>query len=176
MGMPLDDPIEQQLHAATEFGPCCICESTGDVRNVLMLHQKSPTPGRGWGCVVCDLSSDGAIAVVCDACVASCEGTGLTVGSMLRFACRGYPGMDGRVPIAALTGLHDHDASRHPPEDFEPDDDGPLETARAMLNGTVCECGHLEGEHVMGEPPNECAFEGCACPQFSAVVFTVARA
>jgi NMD protein affecting ribosome stability and mRNA decay len=28
-----------------------------------------PTPGRGWGCVVCGVPSDGAVAVLCDACV-----------------------------------------------------------------------------------------------------------
>ena len=36
----------------------------------------------------------------------------------LRFACRGYPAADGRVPIASLTGTHDHDRSQHPVEDY----------------------------------------------------------
>jgi hypothetical protein len=165
--------------AAESFGPCCICEGTVGVRNVLMLSQNSPTPGRGWGCVVCDLPSDGAIAVVCDACVGNAEAHGLTVSSLLRFACGGYPGWDGRVPIGQLAGTHDHDRTKHPAEDFEPgdpDDDDALATARQILSGAVCECGHLEGEHVMGEPPNECGFDGCACDQFSAVVFTVTRA
>jgi hypothetical protein len=75
-------------------------------------HQPSqempPTPGRGWGCVVCDLPADGALAVVCDAC--------LEKRAPLRFACQGYPGKDGRVPIDLLFGDHNHDMSKHPEE------------------------------------------------------------
>ena len=64
--------------------------------------------------------------------------------------------------------------------------DPALETARDVLDGTVCECGHLASDHVgvnthgfpNSEPPNECTADdgGCACPQFSAVVFKVERA
>jgi hypothetical protein len=32
----------------------------------------------------------------------------------LRFACRGYPGKDGRVPIEELQGEIHHDESKHP--------------------------------------------------------------
>lgn len=35
---------------------------------LLSLQKKSPTPGRGWGCVVCGLPADGAMAAVCNAC------------------------------------------------------------------------------------------------------------
>lgn len=54
--------------------------------------------------------------------------------------------------------------------------DWALETAREILDGTVCECGHVAGEHSSGEPPNECGAEGCACDQFSPVRFKVERA
>ena len=64
--------------------------------------------------------------------------------------------------------------------------DPALETARDVLDGAVCECGHLasdhSGVHTHGfpsrEPPNECGADdgACACPQFSAVRFTVERA
>lgn len=89
-----------------DLGPCCSCEKTGpDVRNILMLNLESPTPGRGWGCLVCDLPQNGDVAVVCDAC--------LDAESELRFACRGYPGQDGRVPIEELITPFKHDESRH---------------------------------------------------------------
>ena len=89
-----------------DLGACCVCEASGpSVRNVLMLGQRSPTPGKGWGCLECGAPSDGAIAVVCDAC--------LDGGRDLRFACVGWPGVDGRVPISALSGAHDHDEARH---------------------------------------------------------------
>jgi hypothetical protein len=90
-------------HADHDLGPCCVCETTTDVHNVLMLRAKAPIAGHGWGCVVCDLPSDGAVAVVCDACV----------GQPLKFACRGYPASDGRIPIGELTGTHEHDLARH---------------------------------------------------------------
>lgn len=94
-----------------------------------MLDRKSPIAGRGWGCLQCDLSLDGATAVLCDACVGPVDPrTGLPldrdVRSKLRFACRGWPGEDGRVPIDALVGAHAHDRSRHPQEDWPDDDDG----------------------------------------------------
>jgi len=87
----------------TDLGPCCVCEAPTGARNILMLRSKAPIAGHGWGCMVCDLSMDGAVAVVCDGCV----------GQPLKFACRGYPQTDGRIPIAELTGTHDHDLARH---------------------------------------------------------------
>jgi hypothetical protein len=90
-----------------DLGPCCACERTGpSVRNVLMLHRLAPIAGRGWGCLECGATMDGAVAVVCDDCLES--------DAPLRFACLGWPGADGRVPIDDLVGTHDHDLSRHP--------------------------------------------------------------
>ena len=97
------------MSRADSLGPCCMCEGTVDVRNIISLHRKSPTPGRGWGCVQCGLPPDGAIAVLCDRCLALTEN-----GEPLNFACKGYPATDGRVPIMSLHGEHDHDFSRHP--------------------------------------------------------------
>lgn len=92
-----------------DLGSCCSCESTGpSVRNILMLPQLAPIPGRGWGCVQCGPSRDGAVAVVCDACLES--------KADLRFACRGWPGEDGRVPIGDLAGAHRHDERFHAAE------------------------------------------------------------
>jgi hypothetical protein len=96
-----------EVEADVDLGPCCACGGTGlHVRNVLRLHPKAPTPGRGWGCLQCGLPADGAIAVVCDDC--------LEAKAKLQAACRGYPGVDGRVPIAALTGEQRHYLAKHP--------------------------------------------------------------
>lgn len=89
-----------------DLGPCCACGGTENVRNILMLDKKSPMLGRGWGCVACGLPADGASAVVCDQC--------LEEDRPLRYACRGYPGKDGRVEIGELQGEHEHDMSMHP--------------------------------------------------------------
>ncbi|MGC2239171.1 MAG: hypothetical protein WA584_23650 [Pyrinomonadaceae bacterium] len=97
------------------LGPCCVCETTVGVRNVLMLDEKSPTPGRGWGCVVCGLTSDGALAVVCDACLEKLDDD----YSQLKFACTGYPATDGRTPIDEVFGLHEHDRRLHEALDGE---------------------------------------------------------
>lgn len=91
-----------------KLGRCCACGGVVGVRNVLMLHQKAPMPGRGWGCVICDLPSDGAVAVTCDLCF----DMGLEKRP-LRWACKGYPAEDGRVPIGELAGSHEHDMARH---------------------------------------------------------------
>jgi hypothetical protein len=87
------------------LGPCCICLGERGVRNVICLHFKAVVPGRGWGCVVCDLPADGAVAVVCNDCIDDWQAG----AASLRYACRGYPATDGRVPIEALTVPHEHD-------------------------------------------------------------------
>jgi hypothetical protein len=92
-----------------ELGNCCCCEKGAAdgvvVRTVVMLDKKCPTPGKGWGCFVCDLPKDGAIYVACDACADS--------GAKPKLACRGWPGKDGRIPIEELEGAHDHDLAKH---------------------------------------------------------------
>lgn len=90
------------------LGTCCLCETDRNVRNILALPKKSPTPGTGWGCAVCDLPADGAMAVVCDDCLKLIEG-----GARPKFACRGTAGVDGRVRIEELTGEHAHDQEKH---------------------------------------------------------------
>ena len=88
------------------LGPCCGCErDTGLARNIVMLPFRNKMPGHGWGCFVCGLAPDGAVAVLCDECAERFDrGDG-----GLRFACRGYPGIDGRAPLAEFTGSHTHD-------------------------------------------------------------------
>jgi hypothetical protein len=100
---------------ALTLGSCCACGIEGpEVSHVLMLPQKAPIAGHGWGCVVCGLSPDGATAVLCDACLAQ--------EAELIWACRGYAATEGRVGIETLTGEHHHDPAFHP--EMEADDGG----------------------------------------------------
>lgn len=99
------------------LGPCCICEAPHAVV-LLMLNAQAPIADHGWACVQCGIGADGAIAVVCEACARPFEeGAGQRQGHLedaLRFACRGYPGTEGRIPIEDLRGEHGHNATRHP--------------------------------------------------------------
>ena len=105
-----------------DLGPCCICETEGGVRNIVMLNKKSPVPGHGWGCLVCGLPSDGASAVLCDPCLELYQEDENT----LKFACRGYPAIDGRIPIDRLEGHHDHDMEVHQFEEECPPSEQPI--------------------------------------------------
>lgn len=65
--------------------------------------------------MVCGLPPHGASAVLCDACTATYEDQPepSAVEDALQWVCRGYPGSDGRMPIAELRGEHGHDRSKH---------------------------------------------------------------
>lgn len=92
------------------LGPCCGCErdTAGSAHNVAMLNFRTMIPGHGWGCFVCHLPSDGATAVLCDDCYERME---RGEEDVIRFACRGYPGTEGRAPISEFTEPFDHDRS-----------------------------------------------------------------
>lgn len=107
-----------------DLGTCCVCGDTHRVNTVILLRLKCPIPGRGWGCFECDLPADGACIVVCDYCcmLRSPE----DVVATARWACRGMPATDGRVPIESLAGDHWHDMSRHPEEAAPVDPPGPI--------------------------------------------------
>lgn len=93
-----------------KLGACCICGSHDDVTNIIMLNRRGIIPGRGWGCLACGLPSDGAVAVLCDRCLPHWQAD----HDVLTHCCRGWPGSDGRVPIAELPdGDFDHDMSKH---------------------------------------------------------------
>ncbi len=90
-----------------DLGPCCACGIEGPgVRNVILLGRKAPVPGTGWGCIVCGLPLDGAIAVVCDPC--------LETQAEIRFACYGAITNRDRIALALLSGQHRHDPAKHP--------------------------------------------------------------
>lgn len=98
-----DDPDYDE--EPLDFGNCCACDRTGQaVRNLTMLGYKTPIPGTGWGCFVCQLPSDGAVAVVCDECVDSFrQGKG-----NLKFAILGYPTEKRRIDISQLKEPFSH--------------------------------------------------------------------
>ena len=97
------------MNADLDLGRCCICEGVENVRNVMMLSLKAPVPGTGWGCVVCNLAFDGAIAVVCDGC--------LEKPKALVWACDGYLAEKKRIAYDQLRGEHRHDMKFHPGEE-----------------------------------------------------------
>lgn len=97
-------------HERTNFGPCCACGADTLPQNLVMLKKRAPVLGTGWGCVVCALPFNGAIAVLCDSCAFN--------DAPILFACDGYPNEAKRVAIASLDpGDFDHLAGRHAGED-----------------------------------------------------------
>ena len=92
----------------TDFGACCSCGREGDdlnIKNVVMLEQKAPAPGSGWGCLVCNLPVDGAVAVICDDC--------LSLGRPIKFAVAGELKKKRRIPVEDLGAEHKHDMTKH---------------------------------------------------------------
>ena len=85
------------------LGSCCVCGTFEGVTNLITLHQRAPVPGTGWGCFLCQLPEDGAVAVTCDQCLRL----------KLVWACHGYPHEGKRVPIESLEGEFDHDHELH---------------------------------------------------------------
>jgi hypothetical protein len=79
---------------APKLGTCCGCGGSDGVRNIIMLDRRGPTPGTGWGCVVCGIPSDGAIVVMCEPC--------MEAKAEPRFVVVGYPASGQRMPIAEL--------------------------------------------------------------------------
>jgi hypothetical protein len=87
---------------------CCACGKVKTtVRNIAFLQQKAPGPGTGWGCVVCHLPSDGAIALACDE-------RSDDPNVELQWAIAGTMDSPERVPIAELKGKHEHNPRFHP--------------------------------------------------------------
>lgn len=86
-----------------DLGTCCRCEMADGVRNIIMLPFKAPIAGHGWGNALTNLPADGAVAVVCDDCLQKYQSDETPGLVSLKFACRGYPGLEGRIPIEELT-------------------------------------------------------------------------
>lgn len=92
------------------LGPCCHCAKRPAV-TLVMLAKKAPIAGRGWGNPTCPcrLPPDGALAVLCELCHAKFEKSEFKP----RYACRGFPATDGRIPYGQLRGRHAHKRTLH---------------------------------------------------------------
>lgn len=91
----------------TDYGPCCACgKHDMPVRIVLRLNYRAPIPGTGWGCQVCGLPNDGALAVVCEEC--------LEQDREPRFAAKGDEFSKDRAPISELESVvFEHNQEAH---------------------------------------------------------------
>ena len=89
-----------------DLGSCCGCGGLEDVKTIIMLEKKGTVPGRGWGCLVCGLSRDGVVVVLCDECFEN--------NVEIKFACVGYPKDNERIAVDLLAEAHEHDYSKHP--------------------------------------------------------------
>lgn len=90
-----------------DLGPCCACGDTGaQVRNIVCLEKAASVLGAGWGCAVCGLPANGAVAVLCDRC--------LDARVNIRFAVVGYAAAPehGRIPVEELSSFQ-HNLRRH---------------------------------------------------------------
>lgn len=85
---------------------CCACEKNFDsVGNIITLEKRTlQTPG-GWGCFICGLPPEGAIAVICDDCAET--------NAEIRFACLGDPAAKDLIQIGLLTEDFKHDLRFH---------------------------------------------------------------
>ena len=82
-----------------DLGDCCACGRGGkSVKNLVALEYQTLTPGKGWGCVVCNIPSDGAIAVVCDDCLERL----LKNENIIKHAIYGYATEKKRCDIKTL--------------------------------------------------------------------------
>jgi len=88
------------------LGSCCQCGTLESVKTIVTIEKKSPIAGHGWGnskCP-CQLPRDGALFVLCDGCSRRYQKRPFKP----KFACRGYPGSEGRIPFSKLRGVHRH--------------------------------------------------------------------
>ena len=100
------------------YGNCCVCEEkiTDALANIFQMDYKVPVPSgtnpeTGWGCFVCNLPMEGAVAVVCETCI-RVYGE-VSVWDQIKFL---MDGRDRRIPVPPVEERihHDHDYSKHP--------------------------------------------------------------
>lgn len=104
-----DDPDYEETELLP-VGSCCMClkSESPTVRNFITVEKLAPVPGTGWGCAVCRLPSDGAVAVVCDECLPK-----LQAGEELKEVILGFPAYRERFPYTKLEGNFKHTQELH---------------------------------------------------------------
>lgn len=92
-----------------EYGTCCVCESEMQTCGIIQLGYKIKSES-GWGCLQCGLAMEGAIAIVCGACIDKYEGN---VEDQIKYLMNGKK---GRLPVPPAEERipHEHDLSFHP--------------------------------------------------------------
>lgn len=99
----------EEPEADVDLGACCACRKKGPtVRNIVMLPKRAPVAGTGWGCVTCRVPADGAIAVVCDAC--------MEADRPILDVCFGYAPRNERVAMETVTDPFEHNPAMHADE------------------------------------------------------------
>lgn len=105
-----DDPDYDECAEEHDYGACCACDTTGPtVRNFIGLEKEAPVPGQGWGCVICELPCNGALAVICDSC--------LEAERLPTQAIYGYPSLKRRISLGALIKEFKHKDGYHDAEE-----------------------------------------------------------
>lgn len=102
----LVDPNDDEL----DLGICCACGNT-EARNILTLALRAPVSGTGWGCVICGIPPDGALAIVCNRCLEYIAHSSRP--DAIRYVICGYPASRQRMPISELTQEFHHDQQAH---------------------------------------------------------------
>lgn len=129
-------------------GPCCACRRTDvPLRNVVCMTFRVPESalGKGWGCVECAIPADGALAVVCDECMAA--------ERPIVDVCAGYVKEPARAAAEPLRPIPwEHIRAFHGDEvlDAYPPDDGedPIDRARRISAEAL-------GWEMDGEEPDD---------------------
>ncbi|MCL6578010.1 MAG: hypothetical protein K6T73_01305 [Candidatus Bathyarchaeota archaeon] len=106
------DCDHKEIDKALDIGSCCACgKEDKTVRNLIMLNLKGHVSGAGWGCFVCGLPPDGAIAVICDECVERNVKT-----DEIKWVIKGYALEKGMGLRTELTEPFGHDMTKHQKE------------------------------------------------------------
>ena len=81
-----------------------------DSRKTIESSFSKVQSGSGWGCVQCGLPAEGAVAIVCDACIERYGSD--TIENEIRFL---MDGRERRIPVPPIEErvLHEHDIYRH---------------------------------------------------------------
>jgi hypothetical protein len=107
-----DEPPPEYEASFKDFGSCCSCGSTSHAANFLLLEHEAPVPGSGWGCAICKLPANGAIAVLCDTCLKQ-------VNPVLTHVIFGYPADKKRVSYDSVSNTcFKHTMELHEPDEF----------------------------------------------------------
>lgn len=110
---------------------CCGCGAMFPRETLLkdrvFLEIRGPAAGKGWGCTVCGLAPDGAVAVVCAAC--------FDADRQPRMVCSGFPSEPGRVEVRTLFPFHPHAHSEAKHEEYRRWEAMPPAARRARPRG-----------------------------------------